>query len=80
MVSVRISNQKIIIPTTWIKDIDEVKVFNGGVRRFQNVDIFFSADVNAEPNFGLPIENVFNGEVGCYRATLLKAFGKYCSE
>lgn len=66
---------KAIIPVGWIKNIDNVKIFNGGVRRHQTVEIFYCANINQEPNFELPQKDTFDGDTGCFRATLLQPFG-----
>lgn len=70
----------IVIPTKFIYKLSVSKTFNYRVNRNQPHLIFWSEDHQDEPNFQLPIAATFNHDhKACYRAYLLKAFGKKIS-
>lgn len=73
--------KKIIVPSKWIKDlnVDLVKIFNYGISYIKNKSfiVFVSENFDDEPNFNLESTAVFNiRRPSCYKANLLKCFGK----
>lgn len=74
------SSKIIVIPAKFIYKLSLSKTFNYRVNRNQPHLIFWSEDFQDQPNFQLPIAATFNHDhEGCYRAHLLKAFGKKIS-
>lgn len=71
------SQKRAVIPASWIQDIDEVKIFNGAVHKYQKVKIFVSNDMEKTPNFELPVSDDCTDDDVCRNAILLKPFGKY---
>lgn len=70
----------VIIRKSWIFNLSEARVLNNGVNRNQTISIFYSNDLNREPNFALEVRGFFQfGEDGCYDAKLFRYFGEYIS-
>lgn len=70
------SRQKIVIPMKWILSVDIVQVFNYGVSHTKDHIIYYSQNLDDEPNFRLKVEDVFEFKEGCYEARILHAHGK----
>lgn len=77
VVSLIDSKKHLVIPSNWIFGLNDVKVFNGCVLKYQTRLIFFSQDIRKIANFELPVQRVFmqDGDA-CYKAKILKSFGK----
>lgn len=66
------------IPAAWIYFLDVVQAFNESVNRNLKRRIFFSNDLNAVPNFLLPLRTEFApNEDGCYLAKIKKTFWSF---
>lgn len=73
--------KRLVIPSNWIHGLNDVKIFNGCVQKYQTRKIFFSGDINKNANFNIPIENIFvDDEDACYKGKILESFGKSPTE
>lgn len=71
-------NVKKEIPFTWIHSIDIVQVFNRGISHTKKHLIYYSEDKSDEPNFKLPVRDIFDeNNGGCYYAYILYSAGTY---
>lgn len=61
----------------WIYELSPAKTLNNRINRNQKHLIFWSPNINRQPDFSLPISNVyFNDRDGMYRGKILKCFGE----
>lgn len=72
-------NVKKEIPSSWVYSLDIVQIFKRGISRTKNHLIYYAKNKNEEPNFKLPIQNVYNEthEHGMYNAKIRDVGGKY---
>lgn len=75
------SSDKLLIPQKWIKGIaDEITtILNYGIHYLMNKahTIFVSPDFGTEPDFDLPLSNIYNKDNNaCYEAIIVRCFGK----
>lgn len=80
LIKLKETKQKTIIPLKWIKNFDVTMFFNYGMpyHKKKKYIIFFSNDLNDDPDFNAPLKNTLDGFVkGCYEASLIKHFSKF---
>lgn len=67
------------IPFSWVHSVDIVQIFNRGISRAKNHLVYYSDDKLEEPDFKLPVQDVFeeNDERGCYHAKVRYCAGMY---
>lgn len=72
------STEKLVIPVKWIYSFDIVQALNYGLSKTKSHIIFYSPNLQAEPNFRLPLrDSLENGSDGCYKAHFKYLLGKY---
>lgn len=79
VVKLKKSKNKILIPSKWIKDLKVVELLNYGIQyqKKKVCTIFYSNNFDAEPDFKMPIIDVFDAKSsGCYEGSILKYFSK----
>lgn len=78
VVTLNQSNEKFVIPVKWIYSFDIVQALNYGLSKTKSHIIFYSPNLQAEPNFRLPLRDLFElGGDGCYKAHIWYLLGKY---
>lgn len=74
------SKKKLVIPFKWVFSLDILQLLNGCHVRSKIYTIFYSNDLEVEPNFHMPISEIFDEEnPACYRAQIGNFFGKLIS-
>lgn len=77
VVRLKNSNEKFVWKANWIQGMDSARTVRYGFRQKKENKIFHSPDLSAEPDFSLPVEDVFiAANVACYHGQVLKTFGK----
>lgn len=68
----------IVIPYRWVSNLNPVRIFNSGIRKYKTHVVFYSKIAGNIPNFDIEITNGnFQPDVdACYYAKVLMAFGK----
>lgn len=70
--------KKLVIPVKWVHSLDILQLLNGYHVRSKIYTIFYSSNLEVEPNFGMPISEVFNEDIsGCYRTQVGNFFGEF---
>lgn len=70
-------NKNVIIPYFWCDDIDWAKTINNGLNRNENHLIFYSPDIEKDPDFTLTTRSTFDSNSdGCYFGKLKRSFSK----
>lgn len=73
-----LQRQKVIIPANYVYKLNFAKTFNNRINRNQDHLIFYSNNLLDVPKFTLTTSEDFDEhQTGCYKARLLKAFGKF---
>lgn len=71
------SKEKLVIPSKWIYSLDIVQVFNIGISHTKTHKIFYSPNLNDEPDFKASLEREFTIQRKCcYEAKIYRFFGK----
>lgn len=66
------------IPIKFIEGFDPISMANDAVNHSQTIIVFYSSNFNDSPDFDSELQDrVDEMVVGCYKARLLKFFGKY---
>lgn len=69
--------KNVVIPDFWCQSLDLANAINNGLNSHDNHRIFFSADINKDPDFSIAIPETFDEKVdGCYFGKLCRAFSK----
>lgn len=68
--------KKVVIPIQWFQSIDLTQIFNVGASKTKLHKVFFCDDIDADPNFRLPIEAEYVDRPACYKAQMKHAFSK----
>lgn len=71
---------KKIIPSKWVKNLKVADLLNYGVTYHKKklYTVFYSAHISSDPDFTLDVSSAMNNtRDACYKAYILKAFGKY---
>lgn len=78
VVTLKPSKKKLIIPAKWIYSFDIVQALNYGLSKTKSHIIFYSQNLQIEPNFRLPVRDLFAENIdGCYQANIWYLMGKY---
>lgn len=70
----------IIVPLKWIYSLDIIKLLNYGVLVQKKIDVlvYFGTNLKDEPDFNCKVLEIFDlNRSACYRATIIRGFGKY---
>lgn len=80
LIKIQDSNEKVVVPLKWIKNLDMTTLFNYGVKYVKKkiFTVFIYADQTVEPDFSLNTFAHLKIEwPACYKAKILKCCGKY---
>lgn len=70
--------KNVLIPDYWCDTFNLAKSINCGLNKNENHLIFFSPDLDKNPEFTLPVRETFDSDGdGCYFGKILQAFSKY---
>lgn len=77
------AEKKIIVPSKWVLNCREQNVWNYGINATKKYLIYFSSNMNNDPNFALPIRRGYEfricaaqNEDACFNGTIVRAFSK----
>lgn len=65
-----------VIPLRWVYSFNPENWINDGMNPSESHKIFFSRNIEDNPNFNSETKSSLDGESGCYSATIRKLFGK----
>lgn len=68
-------SKKVIIPSSWVENVNKASNMNRGIKPHESYKIFYSAD-EKPPKFSLNVLENFSEADSCYNAFILKCFGK----
>lgn len=78
VVTLEINKKNIVVPIQWINNFNLSNAANNGVNSSIPLTVFYIDNFDANPNFLLPLETVFDKkEPKCYKVRLKKVFGMY---
>lgn len=66
----------VVCPIKWIIDMNITKWANEGINQSEWTTVFYSSNLDIEPNFSLAISKTFSNDPACYMARIWKIEGK----
>lgn len=77
VIRLKISKEILVIKPNQIRDFNEYKFHNRGIKLNSNQVVFYSSKEDVEVNFNVPVSRVFQPTVpSLYEAVLQQFFGK----